>query len=89
MNGHEITRISTHSIPAQGTCCVCGAERVMLWRTYHHYDGLKCECHSPNHFDIYHHCRDCVPAVNGSVSKSMVWTVDKTEYCGAQMPERP
>lgn len=40
-------------------CEVCGKE-TELQRTYFRYD-VKCECHSPNHFELVRHCIDCVP----------------------------
>ena len=42
-----------------GKCEVCGKESI-LGRTYFHYD-IKCECHSPYHFEMVCHCKDCVP----------------------------
>ena len=42
-----------------GRCEVCGEEGI-LTRTYFRYD-IKCECHSPNHFEIVLHHKDCVP----------------------------
>lgn len=42
-----------------GTCEVCGKDGVLV-RTYYHHD-FKCECHSPQHFEIVSHCADCVP----------------------------
>ena len=42
-----------------GKCDVCGKEGP-LERTYFYY-GIKCECHSPNHFELINHCRDCAP----------------------------
>lgn len=50
----------TRGIPATGTCEICKKKDVNLNRTYFNYD-LKCECHSPNHFDLVDHCKDCVP----------------------------
>lgn len=49
-----------------GTCMVCSKENVQLRRTYFNYP-IKCECHSPNHFEIVRHCKDCeaeVPEVS-------------------------
>lgn len=43
-----------------GTCEICKKEKVSLRRTYFNYD-LKCECHSPCHFVMVSHCKDCVP----------------------------
>ena len=42
-----------------GKCQICGEDKP-LTRTYYHYD-IKCECHSPNHFEFVIHCKDCVP----------------------------
>lgn len=43
-----------------GTCDVCGKEHVELRRKYYYY-GIKCQCHSPEHFEIVEHCKDCEP----------------------------
>lgn len=40
-------------------CEVCGVEGP-LERTYFQY-AIKCECHSPNHFEMVRHCRKCIP----------------------------
>ena len=40
-----------------GKCEICG-EKAFLERTYFHYD-IKCECHSPNHFELIRHCKNC------------------------------
>ena len=42
-----------------GKCDVCGIIRTLV-RTYYYY-SIKCECHSPQHFEIVRHCKDCVP----------------------------
>ena len=42
-----------------GICQICD-EIKPLTRTYFHYD-IKCECHSPNHFDLVIHCENCIP----------------------------
>lgn len=42
-----------------GQCSVCGKDGIVE-RTYFHYD-MKCECHSPNHFEIIRHCSTCTP----------------------------
>jgi len=42
-----------------GKCDVCGKE-AQLSRQYYHYD-IKCECHSPDHFEIVRHCENCTP----------------------------
>ena len=42
-----------------GMCEVCKKE-TQLQRTYWHY-VIKCECHSPSHFEMIRHCADCIP----------------------------
>lgn len=42
-----------------GKCQICGNEGI-IERTYFRYD-IKCECHSPHHFEIVFHCKDCIP----------------------------
>ena len=42
-----------------GRCDVCGIN-AFLERKYYCYD-IKCECHSPNHFEFVSHCKDCKP----------------------------
>lgn len=42
-----------------GKCEICG-EEGSLQRTYYRYD-IKCECHSPNHFEVVRHCSKCKP----------------------------
>lgn len=42
-----------------GKCEVCGEEGV-LRRTYFEYP-IKCECHSPNHFELVRHHKGCIP----------------------------
>ena len=42
-----------------GKCDICG-ELKNLQRTYFEYN-IKCECHSPNHFEVVHHCYNCIP----------------------------
>ena len=42
-----------------GKCEVCGKE-APLQRTYWHYN-VKCECHSPSHWEMKRHCVDCIP----------------------------
>jgi hypothetical protein len=42
-----------------GKCDICGKDSP-LQRTYFKYD-IKCECHSPNHFELICHCNECVP----------------------------
>jgi hypothetical protein len=42
-----------------GKCPICG-EEGQLFRTYFYYD-VKCSCHSPHHFELRHHCKNCKP----------------------------
>lgn len=42
-----------------GICRVCGNEGN-LTRTYFYYD-IKCDCHSPQHFEMVRHCPSCKP----------------------------
>ena len=42
-----------------GKCDICKKIRD-LQRKYYYYD-IKCECHSPNHFELVSHCKDCEP----------------------------
>lgn len=42
-----------------GQCPICGFER-QLHRKYYRYD-LRCECHSPKHFEVVWHCENCEP----------------------------
>jgi hypothetical protein len=42
-----------------GRCDVCGKDEE-LTRTYFYYP-IKCECHSPNHFELRQHGKDCIP----------------------------
>ena len=42
-----------------GRCDVCGKDEDLI-RTYFGYP-IKCECHSPNHFELRRHGKDCEP----------------------------
>ncbi len=42
-----------------GTCDICKKE-ANLERKYYRY-AVKCECHSPEHFEIVRHCNTCIP----------------------------
>jgi hypothetical protein len=42
-----------------GICDICKKEAI-LQRTYFRYD-IKCECHSPYHFEMIRHCNNCIP----------------------------
>lgn len=43
-----------------GKCECCGTNNVPLERKYFKYP-VKCECHSPKHFEFIRHCKDCIP----------------------------
>lgn len=43
-----------------GKCDVCAKENN-LERTYYEYNDIKCECHSPAHFEVVKHCLTCIP----------------------------
>lgn len=73
----KITSIDTRDIPCSGTCEICHTENVILRRTYFRYENIKCECHSPYHFDLIDHCYDCIPKIP---SKTIVeYSVDNSE----------
>ncbi len=42
-----------------GKCNYCGNEDI-LQRKYFYYP-IKCDCHSPEHFEMVQHCKNCVP----------------------------
>ncbi len=42
-----------------GICQICHNE-ADLTRKYYRYD-IKCECHSPYHFELVRHCKKCIP----------------------------
>lgn len=42
-----------------GTCEICGLDSN-LERKYFYYD-VKCNCHSPSHFELVRHCSQCIP----------------------------
>ena len=43
-----------------GTCECCGKQNAKLMRKYFRYP-IECECHSPEHFILIRHCKDCEP----------------------------
>lgn len=45
---------------AKGKCQICGKENATLHRKYYYYN-IKCNCHSPKHFEIVEYCDDCKP----------------------------
>lgn len=40
-------------------CDICG-NKDLLQRKYYRYD-IKCECHSPYHFEVVKYCKNCKP----------------------------
>lgn len=42
-----------------GKCEMCGTIGPLI-RKYYYY-GIKCECHSPEHFELVRHCKGCKP----------------------------
>ena len=55
-------------------CNMCG-KVAQVNRKYYHYN-IQCECHSPNHFEIVEHCRECVPFE----PKTTVYTLNGQKY---------
>lgn len=55
-----------------GHCNICGKEDYLSVKTYE-YD-LKCECHSPYHFERIEHCSNCVPS---PPTNTLVWIKPK------------
>ena len=43
-----------------GSCDICGKENVNLSKKIYHYP-IKCQCHTPLHFEVVYHCEDCQP----------------------------
>lgn len=41
-----------------GKCEFCGKDAPLI-REYRHYENIKCECHSPCHFDMIRFCKEC------------------------------
>ena len=48
-----------------GKCDICGKEDY-LERTYFEYD-IKCACHTPRHFELVVHCKDCIPSIPNDI----------------------
>ena len=44
-----------------GKCDYCGKE-TYIKRKYFYYN-IKCDCHSPRHFELRHYCEDCEPRI--------------------------
>lgn len=56
-----------------GKCDYCGKEDYIN-RKYFRYP-IKCECHSPEHFELVFHCKNCTP-VEPRVTKITLRTTD-------------
>lgn len=50
---------NVHPACEYGKCEYCGKE-ASLGRTYWYYP-VKCDCHTPTHFELVRHCNDCTP----------------------------
>lgn len=61
-----------------GRCDVCGKEN-QLHRMYIRYPDIKCACHSPCHFDLVMHCKDCTPKVPEYTKISLKTDILKVE----------
>ena len=70
-----------------GTCEICFKE-AQLQRTYFKYP-IKCECHSPNHFEIVRHCKNCISVApietrvlmtTETINNSITMNKDKFEH---------
>ena len=53
-----------------GTCEICG-EECPLQRKYWYYD-IKCECHSPRHFEMVRHCNKCTPIEPDTITVTLL-----------------
>lgn len=62
-----------------GKCEICGKEAPLM-RTYYHYNGLKCDCHSPEHFDLVRHCIGCTSKQQRTTR--VVLTKEQAEHVG-------
>lgn len=62
-----------------GKCEICGKE-APLTRTYYHYNGLKCDCHSSEHFDLVRHCVGCTPIQQRTTRVEL--TVEQANHLG-------
>ncbi len=59
-----------------GKCDICGNE-TSLARTYYYY-GIKCECHSNEHFEYIAHCSTCKPKPPQKTSIHLTPSLDRT-----------
>jgi hypothetical protein len=58
-------------------CDICGFIGAVN-RKYYHYP-IKCECHSPQHFELVIHCNNCIPT-EPTVTKLTVKTEILTHF---------
>lgn len=58
-----------------GICDICGRE-ANLQRKYYHFN-IKCECHSPKHFEMVKYCSDCVPLRPAETTIEMFDPIDE------------
>ena len=49
-----------------GQCDICKKDANLNRKVY--YYPVKCECHSPQHFEIVRHCDDCEPVEPGTTA---------------------
>lgn len=54
-----------------GKCDVCETKDVVVNRKYYHYD-IKCECHSPTHFEIVRYCDKCKDKVKPPIKTTII-----------------
>lgn len=73
----EITGQETYEIPSLANCEVCGKKVVNVCRTTFYYN-IKCECHSPQHFETVYHCKTCIARVPGQTK--ITFRTNRDEY---------
>jgi len=59
-----------------GKCDICKNEDY-IQRKYFRYP-IKCECHSPEHFEIVYHCKNCIP-IEPRITKITLRTSELTD----------
>jgi hypothetical protein len=59
-----------------GKCEVCGKEAILQRTTFRY--PIKCECHSPYHFEMFSHCKDCIP--KEPVETKVLLSTDKLKH---------
>ena len=67
-------------------CDVCG-EPGELERTYYYYN-IRCDCHSPEHFEIVSTCPNCTPEPPLKITVEMSPTSYRGEAHNYQIPLR-